>query len=98
VFPEIEKFKKHLRRQHPRTTTHLHYTNDLRLFFAWTNKPPAEITLSDNASYPVGDVDAYIAHSQEQGHASPPSTGGWQRSARSTGSCNSMSLIHRLTP
>ncbi len=69
MFPEIEKFKKHLRRQHPHTSTHYHYISDLRLFFAWANKPPAEITLSDNASYPVGDVDTYIAQCQEQGHA-----------------------------
>lgn len=61
MFPEIEKFKKHLRRQHPHTTTHRHYTSDLRLFFTWANKPPTKITISD--------IDAYIAHCQEQGHA-----------------------------
>lgn len=61
MFPEIEKFKKHLWRQRRHTSTHRHYTSDLRLFFAWAGKPPAAITISD--------VDAYIAHCQEQGHA-----------------------------
>lgn len=61
MFSEIEKFKKHLWRQSPQTSTHWHYTSDLRLFFAWADKPPAAITISD--------VDAYITHCQEQGHA-----------------------------
>jgi hypothetical protein len=34
MFPEIEKFKKHLWRQSPHTSTYRHYTSDLRLFFA----------------------------------------------------------------
>lgn len=61
MFPEIEKFKKHLWRQSPHTSTYRHYANDLRLFFAWVDKPPAAVILSD--------VDAYIIHCQEQGHA-----------------------------
>lgn len=60
MFPEIEKFKKYLWRQSPHTSTYRHYTGDLRLFFAWVDKPPAAITVSD--------VDAYITHCQEQGH------------------------------
>lgn len=61
MFPEIEKFKKHLWRQYPHTSTHRHYASDLRLFFAWADKPPTAITISD--------MDAYIIHCQEQGHA-----------------------------
>jgi site-specific recombinase XerD len=60
MFPEIEQFKKHLWRQSPHTSTRRHYTSDLRLFFAWVDKLPAAITISD--------VDAYITHCQEQGH------------------------------
>lgn len=56
---EIKKFKKHVWRQHPHTSTHRHYTSDLRLFFAWVDKPPTAIT--------IRDVDAYIVHCQEQG-------------------------------
>lgn len=58
---EIKKFKKHVWRQHPHTSTHRHYTSDLRLFFAWVDKAPATVTISD--------VDSYIVHCQEQGHA-----------------------------
>jgi site-specific recombinase XerC len=61
MFPEIEQFKKHLWRQSPHTSTHRHYASDLRLFFAWADKPPAAIT--------IGDVGAYITQCQEQGHA-----------------------------
>jgi site-specific recombinase XerC len=61
MFPEIEKFKKYLCRQSSHTSTHRHYASDLRLLFAWVDKPLAAITISD--------VDAYIAHCQEQGHA-----------------------------
>jgi hypothetical protein len=30
----------------PHTNTHIHYGNDLKLFFAWANKPPAAIFLA----------------------------------------------------
>ena len=58
---EIEQFAKWLRRKSPHTTTAVHYTNDLELFFAWIDKPPDQITLRD--------VDAFIEHSQQQGHS-----------------------------
>jgi site-specific recombinase XerC len=61
MLSEIERFDKWLRRKSPHTTTHLHYTNDLNLFFAWANKPPPAIT--------VRDVDEFIGHSQQAGHS-----------------------------
>lgn len=60
MYSEIERFGKWLRRKSQHTTTHRHYTGDLRLFFAWAGKSPAKIT--------VRDVDGYIAYAQEQGH------------------------------
>jgi site-specific recombinase XerC len=62
MLPEIERFHKWLRRKAPHSSTAIHYTNDLELFFAWADKPPAAIQ--------VTDVDAFIAHGQQQGHAS----------------------------
>jgi site-specific recombinase XerD len=61
MLPEIERFNKWLRRKRPHTTTAIHYTNDLQLFFAWANKPPNAIT--------VRDIDAFIEHSQKVGHS-----------------------------
>ncbi|MFZ2097336.1 MAG: tyrosine-type recombinase/integrase [Anaerolineales bacterium] len=61
MLPEIERFQRWLRRKAPHTSTHIHYTNDVELFFAWINKNPGEVT--------VRDVDAFIEHSQAQGHA-----------------------------
>jgi site-specific recombinase XerC len=61
MLAEIESFAKWLRRKSPHTTTVVHYTNDLELFFAWIDKPPNTITLRD--------VDAFIEHSQQQGHS-----------------------------
>jgi site-specific recombinase XerD len=58
---EVTRFNKWLRRKSPHATTHIHYTNDLKLFFAWANKPPDAIT--------VADVDRYIEHCQVCGHA-----------------------------
>jgi site-specific recombinase XerD len=55
------RFNKWLRRKSPHTTTHIHYTNDLRLFFEWIDKLPNAVTLRD--------VDAYIEHCQRRGHA-----------------------------
>ena len=60
MIPEIERFAKWLRRKSPHTSTHIHYTNDMELFFAWAGKRPIEIG--------VTDVDAFIAHCQQQGH------------------------------
>jgi site-specific recombinase XerD len=61
MLPEIEQFQKWLRRRAPQTSTHIHYINDLELFFAWASKQVAEIT--------VRDVDAFIEHFQQVGHA-----------------------------
>ena len=61
MLPEVDRFRKWLRRKSPQATTHRHYTNDLELFFAWAAKTPAAITLCD--------VDAYVEHCQEHGHA-----------------------------
>jgi site-specific recombinase XerD len=61
MLPEIERFQKWLRRKSPHTSTHIHYTNDLKLFFTWIEKSPQEVE--------VGDIDAFIDHSQKLGHA-----------------------------
>jgi site-specific recombinase XerD len=61
MLPEIEKFQKWLRRKAPLSSTHIHYTNDLVLFFTWLDKTPIDTTLHD--------VDAFIEHSQANGHA-----------------------------
>ncbi len=61
MLSEVERFHKWLRRRHPHTSTPFHYANDLKLFFAWADKPPATIT--------VRDIDAYIERCQELDHA-----------------------------
>jgi site-specific recombinase XerC len=61
MLPEIERFNKWLRRKSPHASTPLHYTSDLKLFFAWLGKTPAEVQ--------VHDVDAFMEHCQQAGHA-----------------------------
>ena len=61
MLPEIRRFNKWLRRRSPHATTHIHYTNDLKLFFIWADKSPSAIT--------IRDIDAYIEHCQDVGHA-----------------------------
>ena len=61
MLPEIDRFNKWLRRRSPHASTHIHYTSDLQLFFAWADKPPSAITLHD--------VDAYVERCQRLGHA-----------------------------
>lgn len=61
MLSEIEQFHKWLRRKSPHASTHIHYVNDLELFFAWADKPPADITLRD--------IDAYIERCQQLEHA-----------------------------
>jgi len=61
MLPEIDRFQRWLRRKAPHASTTLHYTNDLKLFFAWLDKPPAAVR--------VTDIDAFIEHSQSLGHA-----------------------------
>jgi site-specific recombinase XerD len=60
MLPEVAAFQKWLRRKFPHTSTPIHYVSDVQLFFQWLNKPPEEVTLHD--------VDAFIEHSQGQGH------------------------------
>lgn len=61
MLPEITQFGKWLRRRNPQASTHVHYCNDLKLFFSWADKPPDAITLHD--------VDRYIDRCQQAGHA-----------------------------
>jgi site-specific recombinase XerD len=61
MLPEIERFKKWLRRKAPHASTHIHYTNDLELFFNWVHKPPDFVK--------VQDIDVFIEHCQAEGHA-----------------------------
>ena len=46
MYTEIQKFTQWLRCKSPHASTHIHYANDLNLFFVWANKPPAAITIS----------------------------------------------------
>jgi len=61
MLSEIAEFQKWLRRRAPRSSTPIHYASDLELFFGWLAKPVGEVK--------VQDVDAFIEHSQELGHA-----------------------------
>lgn len=61
MLSEVEEFQKWLRRKAPQSSTHIHYASDLKKFFAWASKPSREVT--------VRDVDAFIEHFQEVGHA-----------------------------
>ncbi len=61
MLPEIEQFQKWLRRKAPHTSTSIHYTNDLQLFFAWVDKPPDQVKVSD--------VDRFIDYAHTQNHA-----------------------------
>ena len=61
MLSEIEQFQKWLRRKAPHSSTPIHYASDLKHFFDWVSKPPAEVSAQD--------VDAFIEHCQEAGHA-----------------------------
>lgn len=60
MYAELTIFSQWLRCKSPNASTHIHYANDLKLFFIWANKSPTDITVSD--------VDTYIAQSKAQGH------------------------------
>jgi site-specific recombinase XerD len=62
MLPEIARFQNWLRRKYPNTSTSIHYLNDLKLFFAWLNKPVAQVSLRD--------IDVYIEHCQARSHKS----------------------------
>jgi len=55
---QIERFKNWLLRRSPHSATHIHYARDVALFFRWAKKPISDITLFD--------IDAYIAHCQDE--------------------------------
>ena len=61
MLPEIESFVSWLRRKSPRSSTAAHYGSDLKLFFAWMDKPCMEVKAQD--------IDAYIETCQKKGHA-----------------------------
>lgn len=61
MVPEIESFVSWLRRWSPQSSTAVHYGSDLKLFFAWLQKPCKEVK--------VQDIDAFIEHCQKEGHA-----------------------------
>ena len=61
MLSEVVRFSKWLLRRSPNASTHIHYKNDLDLFFKWADQPPARIT--------VRDIDVYIGHCQELDHA-----------------------------
>jgi site-specific recombinase XerC len=61
MFPELLRFQSFLRRKNPHSSTHIHYTSDLKIFFAVIPKSPNEITLID--------IDAFIEHSHQKGYA-----------------------------
>jgi site-specific recombinase XerC len=59
MLPEVERFRKWLRRRNPHASTYLHYTSDLTLFFAWLAKPADQVA--------PRDVDRYIEQCQARG-------------------------------
>ena len=61
MLPEITLFQKWLQCKSPYTSTHIHYTSDVRLFFTRTKAVLLEIT--------VRDIDNFIEQSLEMGHA-----------------------------
>lgn len=61
MLTEIDAFKKWLRMKAPYSSTHIHYTSDLNIFFRWASKSPREVTLQD--------VDAFVEYCQEEGFA-----------------------------
>lgn len=61
MLSEIERFKRWLLRKAPHASTPIHYGSDLELFLVWLRKRAREVT--------VRDVDAFIEHSQTEGHS-----------------------------
>ena len=58
----IEGFEKYRRRRKPGTSTAVHYTSDVRIFFKWANDQlPETIT--------AHDVDCFIEWQQSIGRA-----------------------------
>lgn len=61
MLPELVPYVAWLHRRFPGSTTTWHYPNDLKLIHTWFDQPLALLRPSD--------VDAYIAHALELGHA-----------------------------
>ena len=61
MLPEIDDFQKWLRRKAPKSSTAIHYGNDLKLFFAWFSKPIQDVK--------VQDIDTYIEYCLAQNQA-----------------------------
>lgn len=61
MLSEIHCFKRWLRRKAPNASTPIHYGSDLEIFFVWLRKRHRNVT--------VQDVDAFIEHSQKEGHS-----------------------------
>jgi site-specific recombinase XerD len=64
MFPKkhIDGFEKYWRRRNPDTSTAVHYSSDVRIFFKWaTNRTPETIT--------VHDIDCFIEWQQSLGRA-----------------------------
>lgn len=60
MLSEIHCFKRWLRRKASLASTPIHYGSDFEIFFVWLRKRPRHAT--------VRDVDAFIEHSQKEGH------------------------------
>lgn len=61
MLAEIVRFQQWLRRRSPHASTHIHYANDVELFFNSCDKAVAEVSATD--------IDAFIEQCQVQGHA-----------------------------
>jgi site-specific recombinase XerD len=64
MFPlsEIEDFRKYWRRRKPSSSTAIHYSSDVHIFFKWAEgRSPDAVT--------VHDVDRFIVRQQSLGHA-----------------------------
>lgn len=61
MYPEIVRFQSFLRRKNPHSSTHIHYTSDINIFFKFIQKRPAAISLTD--------IDAFIEHCHQKGFA-----------------------------
>lgn len=60
MYPELTQFINWLKCQYPNSSTSVHYSSDLALFFSFSRKPPAIVTSID--------VDGYISYSLGQGN------------------------------
>jgi site-specific recombinase XerD len=70
LFPQlgIDDFRKYWRRRKPGSSTAVHYTSDVHIFFKWIEgRSPEAIT--------VHDVDRFIVWQQSLGHAPATVTG-----------------------